>query len=166
MGFERTEIRTYNCPSCGKEIPFTRAICSCGADLSLLQGLDALSDAWFNRALKALSEGNRGRALEWLAACCAARPMDADARRAMAKVWAQLGHVNEAKAALELARDIDPENPEVAEIDLALLESSQHPDSRKKIPVTTARATVVSPGNGSRKKRNKRRKSKKRKRRN
>jgi regulator of sirC expression with transglutaminase-like and TPR domain len=90
--------------------------------LSLLQRLDAVADAWFNRALEALAAGAPGRALEWLSACCAARPTDAAARRAQAKVWAQLGHWEEARDALERAAAIEPDVPELEAIRQALRE--------------------------------------------
>ncbi len=116
----------YNCPACGAEDVANQPVCRCGADLSLLQRLDAVADAWFNRALEALAEHNPGRALEWLSASCAARPTDAAARRAQAKVWAQLGRWAEARDALSRARDIEPDEPELVDIELALqaLESS------------------------------------------
>jgi tetratricopeptide (TPR) repeat protein len=75
--------------------------------------LEALADAWFNRALAALAEGRPGRALEWLSACCAARPTDAEARRAQAKAWAQLGRWVEARDALDRAAEIDPDAAEL-----------------------------------------------------
>ena len=81
----------YSCPACGAEDVAGRAACRCGADLSLLLRLDGIADAWFNRGLEALAEGAPGRALEWFAACCVARPTDAAARLALARVWPQLG---------------------------------------------------------------------------
>ena len=97
----------YSCPTCGADAT-PNVTCHCGADLTLLQRLDAVPDAWYNRALEALAEHAPGRALEWLSACCAARPTDARARLAQAKVWAQLGCRAEARDALERAAAIDP----------------------------------------------------------
>jgi tetratricopeptide (TPR) repeat protein len=105
---------TYNCPACGADDVAHRAVCRCGADLSLLQRLDGIADAWFNRALAALAEGAPGRALEWLSASCTARPSDAAARRAQAKVWAQLGRWAEARDALQRAAALEPDAPELA----------------------------------------------------
>lgn len=117
----------YSCPSCGAEDMSRQTACSrCGADLSLLQRLDLVADIWFNRALEALKDGSPGRALEWLSAACAARPTDAAARRAQAKVWAQLGRWNEAHDALERARAIEPDAPEAAQIVQALQEAMLH----------------------------------------
>jgi tetratricopeptide (TPR) repeat protein len=89
--------------------------------LTLLERLDSVSDAWFNRALEFLQEGNLGRALELFAACCAARPSDASALRALAKVWGHLGRFDEAQDALQRAAAIDPDAPELGEIRRALL---------------------------------------------
>ena len=115
----------YSCPACGAEDVAKRSVCVCGADLSLLERLDAVADAWFNRALEALEEGAVGRALEWLSACCAARPTDAAALRAQAKVWAQLGHLKEAQGALERAAAIEPDGAETAAIRQALAECAR-----------------------------------------
>ncbi len=103
----------YNCPACGEGEVTGRTRCRCGADLALLQQLDAVADGWFNRGLEALAAGRPGEALEWLSACCAARPTDAAARRAQAKVWAQLGHFAEARVALERAAALDPDAAEL-----------------------------------------------------
>jgi tetratricopeptide (TPR) repeat protein len=110
----------YSCAACGAEEVGRQARCRCGADLTLLAQLDAVADTWFNRALAALAEDAPGQALEWLSACCAARPTDAAARRAQAKVWAQLGHWKEAAGALERAAAIEPDAPEIADIRQAL----------------------------------------------
>jgi tetratricopeptide (TPR) repeat protein len=104
----------YSCPACGADQTPGSPRCRCGADLRLLQQLDSLADAWFNRALTALADGSPGRALEWLAAACAARPDDFPARLALARVWAQLGRPTEAADALERAAALDPDAPEVA----------------------------------------------------
>src|SRR4051812_26825962 len=90
----------YSCPACGLPGVERRPTCSCGADLSLLIRLDCLADAWFNSALDAFSAGAPGRAVEWLSACCAARPSDTTALRALAKAWAHLARFEEARAAL------------------------------------------------------------------
>ena len=113
----------YNCPVCGAEDAGGRTTCRCGADLSLLQRLDALADAWFNQALAALAMDAPGRALEWLSASCVARPTDAAALRALAKLWAQLGRLAEAREALERAAAIEPDDPDVALIRQALTEA-------------------------------------------
>jgi predicted Zn-dependent protease len=110
----------YSCPECGAEEVASRATCVCGADLVPLQRLDSVADAWFNRALESLAGGATGRALEWLSASCAARPTDVAARLAQAKVWAQLGHCDEARDALERAAAIDPDAAELEIIRTAL----------------------------------------------
>ena len=110
----------YTCPACGADGVMTRSRCRCGADLSLLRYLDAVPDAWFNQALEAIAAGKPGRALEWLAACCAARPNDAAALRALAKLWGQLGHAPEALDALRRAATIEPDAPRLEEVRAAL----------------------------------------------
>jgi len=117
----------YTCPACGYDKVAGKATCQCGADLSLLQCLDAAVDAWFNEALEALSRNEVGKALEWLAACCTARPSDAVARRSLAKVWAQLGHVQEARRSLEVSVENDPDHPDVAAIRAALADMENAP---------------------------------------
>ena len=86
----------------------------------MLRCLDGVPDAWFNRALAAAAAGQPGRALEWMAACCAARPTDAAALRALARLWARLGHWHEAQDALRRASAIDPNAPELDRIRAAL----------------------------------------------
>ena len=127
----------YSCPACGAKDVNNQSTCRCGADLSLLQRLDALADAWFNQALEALTHNNPGHALEWLSASCAARPTDAAARRAQAKVWAQLGRWAEARDALSRAREIEPDEPELAEIELALQELESSCQEKSEIAVAT-----------------------------
>ncbi|GEM_PF-1369875 len=114
----------YSCPACSAMDLEGRETCACGADLSLLAGLEAVSDAWFNEGLRALSEGARGRALEWFSAACAARPTDAAARRAQAKVWAQLGRWDEALDALDRAAVIEPDADELNAIRQAIEEDA------------------------------------------
>ncbi|MCI0582003.1 MAG: tetratricopeptide repeat protein, partial [Chloroflexi bacterium] len=99
----------------------------CGADLSLLADLDAVADAWFNEALKALAAGAPARALEWLAASCAARPTDAAVLRALARVWAQLGHPGAARDALDRAAEIEPDDPDLEGLRQALRDAEQEP---------------------------------------
>ena len=121
----------YSCPECGAEDTAQRATCRCGADLTLLLRLDGLADAWFNRALEMLAQDAPGRALEWFSACCAARPTDAAARRAQARVWAQIGRLNEARDALDRAAELDPSAPELLTI-RAALETVNAPPARAK----------------------------------
>lgn len=116
----------YCCPACGAENVANQSTCRCGADLLLLQKLDAVADAWFNRALEALADGAPAQALEWLSASCAARPTDAAIRRTQAKVWAQLGKWEAAQDALDRAAVIDPDAPEVVEIQAALLDARKY----------------------------------------
>jgi tetratricopeptide (TPR) repeat protein len=130
----------YSCPACGAEDVAGQSTCRCGADLSLLQRLDAVADVWFNLALEALAGGAPGRAMEWLSACCAARPTDAAARRAQAKVWAQLGCWEEARDAVERARAIEPDAPELAEIELALQDVTPAAEAGKPRAARTKRA--------------------------
>jgi len=120
----------YACPACGRDSVADTAACECGADLSMLRVLEAIAEQWFNRALQALAEGRPGSALEWLSACCAARPTDAAARRALAKVWAQLNRWDEAGQALDRAAAIDPDSLELVEIREAL-QDARAPRSRK-----------------------------------
>jgi Tfp pilus assembly protein PilF len=103
----------YSCPACGAENVVGMTACRCGNDLTLLRGIDAAADAWFNRGLEALAAGAPGRALEWLSACCVARPTDAAALRIQAKLWARLGHVREAGEALDRAAELDPSSPDL-----------------------------------------------------
>lgn len=117
----------YSCPACGTADVAARTTCLCGADLTLLRRLDEVADIWFNRALEAAAAGAPGRALEWLSACCVARPTDAVARRAQAKVWAQLGCWAAAEEALSRAAAIEPDAPELAALRQALQEQSQPP---------------------------------------
>jgi len=130
----------YSCPACGADDVEGRTVCRCGADVTLLQRLDSIADAWFNRALEALAEGRAGRALEWLSACCAARPTDAAARRAQARVWAQLGRYREALDALERAAELDPTAAELPSIREALDEAQQKAASKIKAQAAPARA--------------------------
>jgi len=116
----------YNCPACGAAEVAGLSVCRCGADLALLQRLNALADVWFNRALEALAAGTPGRALEWLSACCAARPTDAAARRAQAKVWAQLGRWDEARDALDRAALIEPDAGNLAAIRATFEDAAKH----------------------------------------
>jgi len=124
----------YTCPSpgCGSADADGKARCNkCGADLSVLQCLSAVPDAWFNRGLKALEEGEPGRALEWLAACCTANPADAVALRALAKVWAQLGRYDDASRALERSADTEPGAPELDALRDALTTARAGSESTK-----------------------------------
>jgi tetratricopeptide (TPR) repeat protein len=111
---------TCNCPSCGCDLGDGSACPGCGTDVTLLACLDAQPDAYFNRALEAFAAGRPGRGLEWLAACCAARPTDAPALRALARAWAQLGHAAAARDALDRAQAVDPDAPEQAAIKAVL----------------------------------------------
>jgi predicted Zn-dependent protease len=110
------------CPACGNEIEAGRALCRCGADLSVLQRLDAVADAWYNRAMRAVAAGQAGEALAWISACCAARPTDAAARLVQARLWGQLGHPAEGLQALAQARDGDPDLPGLDATEQALRE--------------------------------------------
>ena len=83
-----------------------------------------IADAWFNRGLRAQADGEPGQALEWFSACCAARPGDAEARLAQAKTWGQLGRRKEALRTLQLARDINPDLPGIADTEQALNEEA------------------------------------------
>lgn len=132
----------YSCPACGAEEVASRAACSCGADLAPLQRLDGMADAWFNRALEALAAGHTGRALEWLSASCAARPTDAAARRAQAKIWAQLGLWQEARDALQRAADIDPDAPELAALRAALQDAASPSAEKVKAGFATPSAAL------------------------
>jgi tetratricopeptide (TPR) repeat protein len=124
----------YSCPECGSDQTSGEPRCRCGADLRLLQQVDALADVWFNRALAALAEGATGQALEWLAAACVARPTDVAARIALSQVWAQLGRWKEAADALERAAELDPGSVEVAALREALRQArgeAPHPEEKQ-----------------------------------
>jgi tetratricopeptide (TPR) repeat protein len=96
----------YDCPACGAAVAAGAAACrSCGADLGLLRAIDAVPDAWFNRGLDAIAAGHPGRAVEWFAAACAAKPGDSRLWLALARAWARLGRPAEALGALSRAVD-------------------------------------------------------------
>jgi tetratricopeptide (TPR) repeat protein len=103
--------------------------CRCGADLTFLRRIDAVADAWFNRGLEAMAAGSAGRAVEWLSACCAARPADAAARRAQARAWARLGCLAEAREALEIAAEAEPDSADLPALRAALIK--RQPSTRK-----------------------------------
>ena len=152
----------YTCPSCGQKVDTSSVFCGCGADLSLLHSLDALADAWLNRALSAVSRRSPGLALEWLSAACAARPSDSQARLALAKVWARLGHLKEARHSLSLVRLNDPGNPGIAPIEKALRDAQRNAGKK---PVTKPAHISEAPGASTvgRRRKISRKKSKKRK---
>lgn len=112
----------FSCPACGNTDVNDRMRCTCGADLSLLQSIDAQVDAWFNRALHASKEGRPGEALEWLAACCRVRPSDAQAYLALAKLWAQLEHWDDAVRCLNCATELKSDLPEFETLRKAIKE--------------------------------------------
>jgi tetratricopeptide (TPR) repeat protein len=117
----------YKCPACGRSGVAGLSRCTCGADLTILENLQAVVDVWFNRGLAALAEGRPGNALEWLSACCVARPNDAAARLAQARVWAQLGNFSQAQVSLKQAEDLDPGLPGLADMAQALAEAGRQP---------------------------------------
>jgi tetratricopeptide (TPR) repeat protein len=104
----------YSCPACGLEAANGSAVCACGENLSALRRFDALADAWFNRGLQCAQQGKPAEALEWMAACATARPSDAACRRAMSKLWIQLGHLEEAERCLALAANSESDNQPLA----------------------------------------------------
>lgn len=110
----------FTCPGCGADAAAGSDRCRCGADLILLHKFNSLPDVWFNQALEALRQGQPGRALEWLSACCVAQPNDVSARVAQARVWAQLGRGAEARDCLDRAAGIDPVYPGIDELRRAL----------------------------------------------
>jgi Tfp pilus assembly protein PilF len=110
----------YSCPACGAGAAVGQVRCACGADLSLLVELAAVADAWFNRGLAALEAGDLTRALEWLAAGCAARPTDAAALRILARVWGRLGHHGAARDALDRSAAIEANAPDLDDLRRAL----------------------------------------------
>lgn len=146
----------YACPACGARDATSQTLCKCGADLSLLRALAAVTDAWFNRALLALANGNAGEALEWLSACCAAQPTDAAARRAQSRVWAQLGHLDEARRALDRARQIDGASPDLAAIEQALDDATVRtkvPSAGRAVAAKTRPARIPTRGQRSKRQR-------------
>jgi len=106
------------CPSCGSQNERGRNQCRCGADLSLLNQVSQLVDAWFNQGLLAFENGELAEAMMWFSACCAANPTDAAAWLAQAKVWGQLGHFQEGQASLARARQIDPNLEGISETEV------------------------------------------------
>jgi tetratricopeptide (TPR) repeat protein len=119
----------FRCPACGTEVNPDWKVCICGASLVLLRQLEAAADAWYNRGLQELSAVRPGEALAWFSACCAARPTDAEARLAQARVWGQLGHWPECARAAQLAREIDPSLDGLPELEQLLAEQKLLPDS-------------------------------------
>ena len=129
-------IPAFNCPACGARPTSKRERClACGMDFTLLHQIDGVADAWFNRGIEAAAEGEIGPALEWLAASCAARPTDAAARCALAKVWAQMGSWEQASRVLDRAASIDPNAAGVVQL-------------REAIGEAAARSTVDRPSRG------------------
>jgi tetratricopeptide (TPR) repeat protein len=112
----------FRCPACGIEVKPEWMVCNCGASLGLLRQLESVADAWYNRGLSELSAGRIGEALNWFSASCAARPTDAEARLAQAKVWGQLGHWPECARAVQRAREIDPTLPGLEELECLIAE--------------------------------------------
>ena len=110
----------YSCPACNAPDIGGRSVCHCGADLSLLRSLEALPDVWFNEALRHLDAGRPGRALEYLAACCTARPTDAAALRVLAQAWLLLDRWREAGDALRRASELEPDAPGLPRLQAAL----------------------------------------------
>lgn len=121
----------YSCPSCGVENVAGLAVCQCGTDLTLLLRLDAVADAWFNRGLEAAAAHQPAKALEWMAACCAARPSDAAAHRARGRLWAQLACWPEADDAFERAAELEPDSPDLLEARQALAAATARRKRRK-----------------------------------
>ena len=119
------------CPACGKQSSGNSTTCSCGADLTLLVCLEGQCDAWFNRALAALAEGELGRAVEWLSACCAARPSDAAAWRALARVWSRLGRWDDAGRAVERAAEVEPDAPDLETIRQAIADAAKPAETQE-----------------------------------
>jgi len=113
----------FRCPACGVEVQKGWIVCTCGASLGLLRQMEAVADAWYNRGLQELSAGRPGEALAWFSACCAARPTDAAARLAQAKVWGQFGHWSECARAAQRAREIDPTLPGLQELEQLIQEN-------------------------------------------
>lgn len=95
-------------------------VCGCGADLGLLACLDAVADSWFNASLAALEQGRRGEALEWMSACCRARPSEVAAWLALARLWAQGGSVADARRCLDEVAKLDPGHAELGVMRTAL----------------------------------------------
>jgi hypothetical protein len=115
----------FRCPVCGVEIAPEWGVCTCGASLGLLRQMESVADAWYNRGLAELSAGRTGEALAWFSACCAARPTDAAARLAQAKVWGQLGHWLECARAAQRVREIDSSLPGLQELECLIAEQKQ-----------------------------------------
>lgn len=121
----------YSCPACGTENVAGLAACRCGQDLSLLLSIEATADAWFNCGLEALEAGAPERALEWISACCAAKPTDAKAILLQAKLWARLGRWQAASAALDRAEKLDPSSSDLLAVRQALTRASAAPKRKR-----------------------------------
>ena len=132
----------YVCPACGSDKATGQARCACGADLTILQCLDAVPDAWFNQALKALAENRLGEALEWLSACCTANPTDAAAWRALAKLWARLRRFKDADRALGRAEKIEPDSEELKAIRGAIEDARERRRAQRRVARAVARGTT------------------------
>lgn len=100
----------YSCPECGSDNVAGLSACHCGNDLSALQQLNAVADAWFNQGIEIGNQGRYGEAIEWLAACSVARPQDVECHRALAKVWCRLEHPDEAIRCVNRAIALAPED--------------------------------------------------------
>lgn len=110
----------YTCPACKAEVTAETDRCECGADLSLLRAMLALSDAWFNAALQEAERGRSDRALALVSTCCSLCPDDAQARFVQAQLFAQVGCYQAAQEALERCRDADPDLEGIDELARAL----------------------------------------------
>jgi len=67
-----------------------------------------VADSWFNRGVETGRQLRYGEAIEWLAACRAARPGDVECLRALAKVWCCLGLPDEALRCVNEAIALSP----------------------------------------------------------
>jgi len=108
----------FTCPSCNREINSQTNDCFCGADLTILQTLGSVADAWFNKAIESLHENQTGRALEWIAACCSARPDDINALFVLAKIWIKLNCIHEARNVFERIKRLEPDHSEIANFEV------------------------------------------------
>ena len=128
------------CPSCGAVATENLLCRQCNVDLSILYIINAVPDVWFNRAVESVQSGDWGKALEWVSACCVARPADASAHRMRAKIWGQLQHPIAARESLELARALEPDHPDLKVI--ATILAAQEARKAQKLVSATKRGKI------------------------
>ena len=83
------------CPNCGRQVE--APACRCGADLLLLQTIQARADHMYNQAAEAAEAGETERAAGLLQVNETITPNDLEARRLQVEVLARGGRADEAR---------------------------------------------------------------------